>query len=73
MIRYRARSKYMRCMSDGEKCGNSFRKYKMINRVYLRNIQNKNNNKKQPENNQKIHKILYFHNIYNIYDRYYRL
>ena len=40
MIIYRAMSKYMRCMSDGEKCGNSFRKYKMINRVYLRNIQN---------------------------------
>ena len=54
-------------MSDGEKCGNSFRKYKMINRVYLRNIQNKNNNKKQPENTQNI--IFAYYIIF--YDRYY--
>ena len=51
-------------MSDGEKCGNSFRKYKMINRVYLRNIQN---NKKQPENTQNI--IFAYYIIF--YDRYY--
>ena len=59
-------------MSNGEKCGNSFRKYKMINRVYLRNIQNKNknnknNNKKQPENTQNI--IFAYYIIF--YDRYY--
>ena len=50
-------------MSDGEKCGNSFRKYKMINRVYLRNIQNNKKQQKTTKNNQKIHKILYLHII----------
>ena len=32
--------KHMWRMSVGEKCVNSFRKYKMINCVYLRNIPN---------------------------------